>query len=316
MTSDMSSSPRIGWGSRFSRHDLRLLQHRMHQHIGAGRRPFLFDVFAFVMADSVDAGRENHRSRRDAGEVASIMPGARNDIAVRKAEVFGRPAHRADAAFVERNWRIVKDLLDIGGQADRAYDLPDAFLQRGVHLAQSGVNRMTEIHGHENLAGDHVARIGIGVEHADGRDGERRFGEANLIDEFDDSRGAEQRILAARHRGRAGMALKTGQADFIPALTLAMSDDADIDRFIFKNRSLFDMQFKKGVDRGGRRWARRPYSRCARVHRPVSCLRHRRANRRILWYRRQRTPPTKSSPAHSAPLLRWSNWRSRSGGAS
>src|SRR6202040_3556088 len=81
------------------------------------------------------------------------------------------------------------------------------------------------------------------------RDAEWRLREPDRVDELDDSRRPQQRVLAARHRRRAGMALEAGQPDFVPALALAMGDDADIDRFVFEDGALFDMQLERGVDR-------------------------------------------------------------------
>ena len=61
----------------------------------------MLDVLALVVADAVDAGREDHRRRRDAREIASVVPGAGDDVAMRIAEMLGRAAHRGDA-FLRR----------------------------------------------------------------------------------------------------------------------------------------------------------------------------------------------------------------------
>src|SRR5206468_864680 len=94
-----------------------------------------------------------------------------------------------------------------------------------------------------------VAAVGIGIEHATGRHGEWRMREAQTIDQFHDAGGAEQRILAPRHRRRAGVALEAGQRDLEPALPLPVCDDADIDVLVFENRPLLDVKFEKAVDR-------------------------------------------------------------------
>ena len=130
---------------------------------------------------------------------------------MRIAEMLGGAAHRGDAVLVEGDRRVIEDLLEIVSQADLLRDRLDAFVQRRVHFAQRRVDRMAELAGHEHFAGNHVARIGVGVEHADRRDAERRLREADAVDELDDARRAEQRVLAARHRRRAGMALEAGQ---------------------------------------------------------------------------------------------------------
>ena len=59
----------------------------------------------------------------------------------------------------------------------------------------------------------------------------------------------EQRVLAARHRGRAGVALEPGQLDLVPALALPVRDDADVETLVFEDRPLLDVQFEEGVER-------------------------------------------------------------------
>ena len=78
---------------------------------------------------------------------------------------------------------------------------------------------------------------------------ERRVIEADPVDEFDDPRGAQQGILAARHRGRAGVAFEAGQGHLVPALALPVRDDADVDLLVLEDRALFDVQFEEGMDR-------------------------------------------------------------------
>src|SRR5205085_3080173 len=51
-------------------------QHRMHQHIGAGRAIGLGGVLELVVADAVLAGHEHHRCRDHRVEVAGVVAGA------------------------------------------------------------------------------------------------------------------------------------------------------------------------------------------------------------------------------------------------
>ena len=71
---------------------------------------------------------------------------------------------------------------------------------------------------------------------------------AVAIDELDDARRAEKRILAARHRGRARMALETGEVDLVPALALAMRDDADLEILGLEDRALLDVKLEESMD--------------------------------------------------------------------
>ena len=108
---------------------------------------------------------------------------------------------------------------------------------------------MAELAGQEHLAGNDVARVGIGVDHAAGRDAERRLGQADGVDEFDDARRAEQRVFAHRHRRRAGVAFEAGELQLVPALALAVGDDSDVVALVFEDRPLLDVQFEIGVER-------------------------------------------------------------------
>src|SRR5579871_421402 len=110
---------------------------------------------------------------------------------------------------------------------------------------------MPKLAGHEHFAGDHIARIRIGIQHADRRYAERRLRQADGVDQFDDPGGAEQSVLSARHRRRAGVTLEASQANLVPTLALPMRDDADVDRFILEDRPLLDMQFKERMNRAG-----------------------------------------------------------------
>ena len=44
------------------------------------------------------------------------------------------------------------------------------------------------------------------------------------------------------------MTLEAGQADLVPALALAVGDDADVDVLVLENRPLLDVQLEEGVD--------------------------------------------------------------------
>ena len=177
------------------------------------------------------------------------MAGARHDVAMRIAKALGGAPHSVHTAFVEGDRLIIENLLHVVGEANLFGDRLDPFLERGIHRGQRVIVRVPELAGHENLARDDVARVRVGVQHADRRDGERRFREADRVDEFDDPRRAEQRVLAARHRRRARMALETSEANFIPALTLTVGDDADVDRLVLEDRALLDVELEIGVHR-------------------------------------------------------------------
>ncbi len=103
---------------------------------------------------------------------------------------------------------------------------------------------MAEVDRDEDAAGDDVARVRVDLDHAAGRAGGWIVIVADLVDEFDDTRGAEQRILAPVHRRRPGVALDAGERDLVPLLAVRGGDDADLDAFLLEDRALLDVQLE------------------------------------------------------------------------
>ena len=65
------------------------------------------------------------------------------------------------------------------------------------------------------------------------------------VDRFDHAGGAEQGVVAARHRRGAGMAVLAGDGHFEPAHRLHAGDDADVLALGFEKRALLDMHFEE-----------------------------------------------------------------------
>src|ERR1700761_5719260 len=72
---------------------------------------------------------------------------------------------------------------------------------------------------------------------------------ADPVDGVDHSRGADQRVAAARHRRWPRMRLLPGDRDFIPALALRAGHDADRLSRRFEDRSLLDMSLEISGER-------------------------------------------------------------------
>ena len=103
---------------------------------------------------------------------------------------------------------------------------------------------IAQIQREKDLAGNDVGRAGLDLQDADGAD--RRWIAPRIrVDRFDHARGAEQRVVPARHRRGAGMAVLAGDGHFVPAHGLHAGDDADVFAFGFEVRALLDMHFEK-----------------------------------------------------------------------
>ena len=173
---------------------------------------------------------------------------------------------------------------------------------------------MAEIDREEHPAGDRVARIGADLDKADRGAGIGRVGVADPVDRVDHARRADQRVAAARHRGRPGMRLLAGHGDLVPALALRAGDDADRQPGGFEDRPLLDMRLEIGADLAAAD-RRRPGEADAlpvrrRASTPVT-LSSAASSGRSRGRRRRRRRPSRPSPAKTANPPRWSRRRSR-----
>ena len=125
---------------------------------------------------------------------------------MRVSEALRTGAHRGDAVGVEGHRLVVEDLLKaLHLDARFGRDSGNARAQFGVHGREHGIFRMADVDGEEHAAGNHVARIGVVLDHADSCAGKWRMGEADPVDEVNHACGAEQGVLATRHRRRSGV---------------------------------------------------------------------------------------------------------------
>ena len=103
---------------------------------------------------------------------------------------------------------------------------------------------MAEIDAEKNLAGNDVAAVRLVLDQADGADRVGRVFAGDGVDALDHARGADQRVLAQRHRRRAGVRCLSGDGDFVPAYALHALHRADHAAFGFQDRALLDVQFE------------------------------------------------------------------------
>ena len=155
-----------------------------------------------------------------------------------------RGAHGGDAARIELHRRLGGNGLDrdlkpkLAGDAARLRGDPvfHAIDHRGVGIAQ--------VHGEKDLAGHHIGRAGLHFENADGADRFRKL-PRGPVDRLDHARGAEQRVMAARHRRRAGVGVLADDRHFVPAHGLHARDDADVLAVGLEVGTLLDVQLEK-----------------------------------------------------------------------
>ena len=75
------------------------------------------------------------------------MAGARDDVAMRVAEPFGRVADRLDAALVEGHRIEMADLLDLEADVERLADRVDAVADAPVHRVEHFLVRRADVDG-------------------------------------------------------------------------------------------------------------------------------------------------------------------------
>ena len=75
-----------------------VLQHRVEQHLRAGGAFLEGRALALVVADAAEAGDEDHRRRRDAGDVGGVVAGAGDHVARSDSRPARRPCGRRRSA--------------------------------------------------------------------------------------------------------------------------------------------------------------------------------------------------------------------------
>src|SRR5207249_10900351 len=80
---------------------IRASQDGVEQDVDAGHGVIYLGVLRLVVRDAVPTWREDHRGRRDPGDVVRVVPGLAQDVAVADAELLGGLADGPDAARIE-----------------------------------------------------------------------------------------------------------------------------------------------------------------------------------------------------------------------
>ena len=112
------------------------------------------------------------------------------------------------------------------------------------HAIEHGRIGIAHVDHEEDFSRHHVGRSGFDFQQADGADRGGKAARAG-VDGFDDARGAEQGIVAARHRRRAGMGVLPDDRRLVPAHGLHAGDDADVFALGFEIGALLDMHLEE-----------------------------------------------------------------------
>ena len=175
------------------------------------------------------------------------MARARDDIHVAIAQTLGGIAHGGDTALVESGRLELAYDLGLKAHADRLAHARRAGHQFVDHAVQLVGQVRAHIHGKDDLAGDHVAAVGIDVDMADGAHGARLVLHRDLVDKLGDESQAPARVLAHMHGRRAGVAVLARHRAFDPAQALPVGDNADLFALGLEDRALLDVQLEHRV---------------------------------------------------------------------
>src|SRR5262249_16243566 len=136
---------------------VRPLEQGVQEHVAAGGQVFWLGVLDLVVADTADAGHEDHRRGCDARHVDGVVAGAADDVLMPVALRRRRVADRGNELGMERGRRKIPKLLDLDLKADRRGSAFTGLPQVPVHGRQHCVFGVPEIDGKEHPARDRVA---------------------------------------------------------------------------------------------------------------------------------------------------------------
>ena len=175
------------------------------------------------------------------------MPCPADEVAVGVAQTLRRAADGCDAAFVELDRVKAAGFLKFHRQAHVVADLLGALFQPRLHIRDDVELGRTEVNREDDLTRNDVPAVRIDVDMPGGAHRVRRVGQRNLIDQFQHTRHAQPRVPAHRHGGGACVGVAPLNRQLHPGKALAVGDDADLNVFSLKDRTLFDVQFKEGM---------------------------------------------------------------------
>ncbi|MNQ66851.1 hypothetical protein D3C85_813530 [compost metagenome] len=177
------------------------------------------------------------------------MPGAADDIHVRQPQALRRVAYRLDATQVE----IQRRKIGGGGQLEAQAMLAAGRLDHPAHLFDHRIQahrlEVAEVQGHAHLAGDHIARTGIGLQATDRAAGVGLMLQGHPVDRGDHRGGADQGVLAQVHRRRPGVRLDAPEVEVEPFLPEGAEHHADGLVLVLEDRPLLDMRLEIGAHR-------------------------------------------------------------------
>ncbi|CPK83082.1 Uncharacterised protein [Bordetella pertussis] len=206
-------------------------------------------VLDLVVADAVLAGHEDHRRGRDRGHVHRVVAGAGHDVHGRQAAALRAVAHLADQVGMEGRRREVLHLLALHRYGMPRGGVGARLAPQRVHRGERGFVLVAQVHREAHLAGDHVARTGVGVDLAHRVAAVRLVRVGDLDHRLQQMAGRVQCVLADRHRGGAGMHLHALHHHVVPAHAQRAGHHADDPVFVFQDGALLDVRLEVGVDR-------------------------------------------------------------------
>ncbi|EMP74704.1 ribonuclease E [Burkholderia pseudomallei MSHR1043] len=249
-------------------------EHRAEQHVRARLDVLGQRTLGCVVRQPADARNEHHRARHAAREMNRIVPGAAHDPLVRIAAAARGRLDELDARRIERRRRARPVPADVDRDAASPGDLRAYAAQLALDRVEPRIVGMAKIDAERDALGDRVARRVVDRALPDRRERVGRMARDERLDRERELGAREQRVLAVRHRRRAGMRGRTRDRRVEPADRLPARDDADRRAVPLQHRALLDMRLEVRIDALVQRRERR-----LQAARPVRAAHPRRAQR-------------------------------------
>ena len=199
------------------------------------------------MTDTFDTGRKNHCRGAKQCHILSVLPCAGCHSAAPEVSLSRILFHQFYNAFVEQD-RLESGQAFCGNLHAVCFFKLHKIVRQGFFLRlQSSFIRIPNIHGEDSFGWNHIDGIGFKCNTSRRRDSFSIGLQAPFTHKSDDLCRRNAGIVPVGDGRSTGVVLSALNGDLLPGDTLQILHSTDVVTFCVQNRSLFNVEFYKGV---------------------------------------------------------------------